>query len=123
LRGEGRGEGECLSFLLLERVRVRVKKGMGSFPLTSILSLGGERKMREWGFLRGDRGGFFLCCLDVDRGTGPEPFHYPSPLAGEGRGEGILKSFTLPLIPSRRGRGSFVENPSRRGRGNEKAVS
>jgi hypothetical protein len=31
---------------------------MGSFPLTSILSLGGERKIREWGFLRGDRGGF-----------------------------------------------------------------
>jgi len=58
LRGEGRGEGECLSFLLLERVRVRVKKGMGSFPLTSILSLGGERKIREWGFLRGSEGDF-----------------------------------------------------------------
>jgi hypothetical protein len=27
-------------------------------PLTSILSLGGERKIREWGFLRGDGGGF-----------------------------------------------------------------
>jgi hypothetical protein len=37
---------------------VRVKKGMGSFPLTSILSLGGERKIREWCFLRGDGGGF-----------------------------------------------------------------
>jgi len=32
--------------------------------------------------------------------------NYPSPLAGEGRGEGVLKSFTLPFIPSRRGRGN-----------------
>jgi len=31
---------------------------MGSFPLTSILSLGGERKIREWGFLRGIEGDF-----------------------------------------------------------------
>ena len=31
---------------------------------------------------------------------------HPLPFAGEGRGEGVLKSFTLPFIPSRRGRGS-----------------
>jgi hypothetical protein len=31
---------------------------------------------------------------------------HPLPFAGEGGGEGVLKSFTLPFIPSRRGRGN-----------------
>ena len=31
---------------------------------------------------------------------------HPLPFAGEGRGEGVLKSFTLPFFPSRRGRGN-----------------
>jgi hypothetical protein len=52
LRGEGWGEGEYLPFHLLERVGVRVEKVRGSFPLTSVLSLGGERKIKVKGFHR-----------------------------------------------------------------------
>ena len=38
-----------------------------------------------------------------ERGLFP---NFPSPLVGEGRGEGVLKSFTLRFIPSRQGGGN-----------------
>jgi len=39
-------------------VRVRVEKVRGSFPLTSILSPGGARKIKVRDFSEGERGGF-----------------------------------------------------------------
>jgi hypothetical protein len=45
-------EGEYHPFLLQDRVGVRVKKVRGSFPLTSVLSLGGERKIKVKAFHR-----------------------------------------------------------------------
>ena len=47
-----------------------------------------------------------LGATDPDFVRGYRRKKHPLPFAGEGRGEGVLKSFTLPFIPSRRGRGN-----------------
>jgi len=71
---------------------VRVKKGAGSFPLTSILSLGGERKIKENLFHRAEQTSMLINPRNVQAVARKEFYHIIRDYRS------LYMAFALPLL-------------------------